>query len=89
MPTGIAASKTTAMTMSGPFHEPVASWSRPMLTSRGATLIESLDGDLDADAESAWGAEIERRLARIDAGQGTQLSVEEAVARLHTAARGS
>jgi putative addiction module component (TIGR02574 family) len=54
-----------------------------------ATLIESLDGDVDPDAQSAWGAEIERRLALIDAGQGTRLAIDDAVARLHKAARGS
>jgi putative addiction module component (TIGR02574 family) len=54
-----------------------------------ATLIESLDGDVDPDADAAWGAEIQRRLAVIDAGQGTRLAVDVAVARLHKAARGS
>src|SRR5512140_3378659 len=34
-------------------------------------LAQSLDGDLDPNAESAWAAEIERRLARIDSGQAT------------------
>lgn len=52
-------------------------------------LVESLDGDLDADAESAWGAEIERRLARLDSGQAKTLSMDDAVARLRRAARGS
>ena len=51
-------------------------------------LVESLDGDVSADAEDAWAAEIERRLARIDAGQARLLSMEDAVARLHRAARG-
>ena len=51
-------------------------------------LVESLDGDVSADAEDAWAAEIERRLARIDAGQAKLLSMEDAVARLHRAARG-
>jgi putative addiction module component (TIGR02574 family) len=32
-------------------------------------LIESLDDEVDPDAEVAWAAEIERRLARIDAEQ--------------------
>ena len=50
-------------------------------------LIESLDGDLDPDAETAWAAEIERRLARIDAGQAKLLSRDDAVARMHRAAR--
>jgi putative addiction module component (TIGR02574 family) len=50
-------------------------------------LVESLDGELDPDAETAWAAEIERRLARIDAGQASSLSMDEALARLRRAAR--
>lgn len=50
-------------------------------------LVESLEGEPDPDAETAWAAEIERRLARIDAGQATSLSMDEALARLHRAAR--
>ena len=53
-----------------------------------ARLVESLDGDIDADAEDAWATEIERRLAKIDAGQAQLLSRDDAVARLHRAARG-
>ena len=34
-----------------------------------AELLASLDGPADADAESAWGAEIERRIDRIEAGE--------------------
>jgi putative addiction module component (TIGR02574 family) len=33
-----------------------------------AELIASLDGPADLDAESAWDAEIERRIAAIEAG---------------------
>ncbi|HWO26207.1 MAG TPA: addiction module protein [Kofleriaceae bacterium] len=50
-------------------------------------LIESLDGELDPDAETAWAAEIDRRLARIDAGQSSSLSMDEALARLRRVAR--
>ena len=32
-------------------------------------LIESLDGKSDDDVERAWTAEIERRVAQIDAGE--------------------
>ena len=53
-----------------------------------ARLVESLDGDVDADASSAWVDEIERRLIRIEAGDATLLPMDEAVARLHRAARG-
>lgn len=53
-----------------------------------ARLVESLDGDSDADAEDAWVAEIERRLAKIDAGQAQPLAMDDAIARLRRAARG-
>ena len=33
-----------------------------------AELLASLDGPTDPDAESAWNAEIERRVAAIEAG---------------------
>ena len=33
-----------------------------------AKLIDSLDSDLDEDAEERWSEEIERRLADVDAG---------------------
>jgi len=32
------------------------------------SLLESLDTEVDADAEATWGAEIERRIRDIDAG---------------------
>jgi hypothetical protein len=41
-------------------------------------LLASLDGDVDADAETEWAAEIERRLRRID----------DSLARLQRIARG-
>ena len=34
-----------------------------------AKLIDSLDSELDEDAEERWGEEIERRLAEVDAGR--------------------
>jgi putative addiction module component (TIGR02574 family) len=49
-------------------------------------LVESLDASVDPDAEEAWTAEIERRLAKIEAGQAKRISMSEAVARLHRAA---
>jgi len=52
-------------------------------------LVQSLDRDIDPDVEEAWGAEIERRLARIDAGQSRTVTMTEAIARLHQAARSS
>ena len=53
-----------------------------------AKLVESLDGEVDADAEEAWAAEIERRLSKIDAGQAKWVSMDEAIARMHRATRG-
>ncbi len=53
-----------------------------------AKLVESLDGDVDADAEDAWAAEIERRLAKITSGRANSLSMDDAIARMHRAARG-
>jgi putative addiction module component (TIGR02574 family) len=50
-------------------------------------LMESLDGAPDPASEAAWATEIERRLARIDAGQASSISMDEAIARLHRAAR--
>lgn len=51
-------------------------------------LLASLDGEIDANAEAEWGAEIERRLARIEAGHSKTISMDESVARLHRIARG-
>jgi hypothetical protein len=50
-------------------------------------LLASLDGEVDAEAESEWGAEIERRLARIESGQMKSVSINESLARLHRIAR--
>ena len=50
-------------------------------------LVQSLDSDVDPEAADAWATEIERRLARIDAGQATTVSMDEALQRLHNAAR--
>ena len=40
-------------------------------------LVASLDGPADADAESAWDAEILRRLAEIDSGAAELVDREE------------
>lgn len=50
-------------------------------------LVLSLDRDIDPDAEETWSAEIERRLARIDAGTSKTVTMSEAIARLQQAAR--
>jgi putative addiction module component (TIGR02574 family) len=41
------------------------------------SLVLSLDGPADENAESAWDAEIERRLAEIDAGTAELVDREE------------
>ena len=41
------------------------------------SLVLSLDGPADADAEQAWEAEIRRRLAEIDAGTAELIDREE------------
>lgn len=41
------------------------------------SLVVSLDGPADADAESAWDAEILRRLAEIDSGTAELIDREE------------
>ena len=41
------------------------------------SLVGSLDGPVDKDAESAWDAEILRRLGEIDAGTAELIDREE------------
>lgn len=53
-------------------------------------LIQSLEREVDADAEAAWSAEIRARLDRVDAGNATTIGWSEARRRIHAAAgRGS
>ncbi len=49
-------------------------------------LIQSLDRDVDADAEVAWSQEIAARLERLDAGTATTIPWSEARRRIHAAA---
>ena len=49
-------------------------------------LIQSLEREVDADAEAAWSIEIRSRLDRIDAGAATTVSWSEARRRIHAAA---
>ena len=49
-------------------------------------LIQSLEGEVDADAEAAWSAEIRSRLDRVDAGTATTIPWSEARRRIHAAA---
>jgi putative addiction module component (TIGR02574 family) len=51
-------------------------------------LLDSLDGDIDPDTEDAWAREIERRLAKIQAGEATLITAASAAARIQRAARG-
>jgi putative addiction module component (TIGR02574 family) len=41
------------------------------------SLVTSLDGPADAEAESAWDAEVLRRLAEIDSGTAELIDREE------------
>jgi hypothetical protein len=53
-------------------------------------LIQSLDHEVDPDAEAAWSAEIRARLLQVDAGTATTVSWAEARRRIHAATqRGS
>jgi putative addiction module component (TIGR02574 family) len=45
-------------------------------------LIESLEGDPEAEVEAAWNAEIERRVADIDSGAVATVPWEEVRRRL-------
>ena len=48
-------------------------------------LIQSLDVEVDADAEAAWSAEIRARLDRVDAGTARTVPWSEARRRIHAA----
>lgn len=48
-------------------------------------LIQSLDHEVDPDAEAAWSAEIRDRLAQVDAGTATTVPWAEARRRIHAA----
>lgn len=49
-------------------------------------LIQSLDTEVDADAEAAWSSEIHARLAQVDAGLAKTVPWSEARRRIHAAA---
>jgi putative addiction module component (TIGR02574 family) len=49
-------------------------------------LIQSLDSEVDADAEAAWSAEIHARLERVGAATATTIPWAEARRRIHAAA---
>jgi len=50
-------------------------------------FIQSLDHEVDANAEAAWSAEIRARLDKVDAGTATTVSWAEARRRIHAAAQ--
>ena len=49
-------------------------------------LIQSLETEIDPDAEAAWSVEIRARLARVDAGLAKTTPWSEARRRIHAAA---
>lgn len=50
--------------------------------SLAGLLIESLEGEPDPDVEAAWSAEIQRRVAEIEAGTAKTVPWEEVRQRL-------
>ncbi len=50
--------------------------------SLAGLLIESLEGDPDPDVEAAWAAEIEKRVAELDAGTAKTIPWPEVRQRL-------
>lgn len=50
--------------------------------SLAGLLIESLEGEPDPEAEAAWGAEIEKRVAELEAGTAKTIPWEEVRQRL-------
>lgn len=49
-------------------------------------LIQSLEHEVDPDAEAAWSTEIRTRVERVEAGAATRVSWAEARRRIHAAA---
>lgn len=49
-------------------------------------LIQSLEREVDPDAEARWSAEIRSRLDRVEAGTATAVPWSEARRRIHAAA---
>jgi putative addiction module component (TIGR02574 family) len=49
-------------------------------------LLDSLDGEVDPDAEAAWAAEIRARVNQIESGEAKTVSWAEARRRIHAAA---
>jgi putative addiction module component (TIGR02574 family) len=51
-------------------------------TALAGLLIESLEGEPDTDVEAAWAAEIEKRVAELDAGTVATIPWEQVRQRL-------
>jgi putative addiction module component (TIGR02574 family) len=49
-------------------------------------LIDSLDSEVDPDAEAAWAADIRRRVSELEAGRAKTIPWSEARRRIHAAA---
>jgi putative addiction module component (TIGR02574 family) len=49
-------------------------------------LIDSLDAEVDPDAEASWAAEIRARLNAVESGRATVVPWSEARRRIHAAA---
>jgi putative addiction module component (TIGR02574 family) len=52
-------------------------------------LIESLDTEVDADAEAAWSSEIHRRVEELKTGRARTIPWAEARRRIRLAAQGA
>jgi putative addiction module component (TIGR02574 family) len=62
--------------------EKAAQLPEPERAALALSLIESLDGPADEDAEEAWAREIERRIGEIERGEAKLIPGEEVFARL-------
>jgi putative addiction module component (TIGR02574 family) len=49
-------------------------------------LIDSLDAEVDSDAEAAWATELRSRVSAIQAGRASTIPWSEARRRIHSAA---
>jgi putative addiction module component (TIGR02574 family) len=58
----------------------------PERAALAGELIQSLETEVDAEAEAAWSAEIRARLERVDAGTATTIPWSEARRRINAAA---
>lgn len=63
------------------------SWPRSALLDPTLDLIRSLDSEHDADAAEAWGDEIERRAAEVEAGAAETMTLDECRATFEPDAR--